>query len=180
VGHARDTDELLKVLGDELRTVVRDDTRPRFRVKFLGTLQDDLDVRLGHRLPQISVHDAAAEAVQNAAQAVKRPADVEFSGESRGFGFVEMPNKEEADKAIAGLNGKDLKGRTLTVNEARPRTDRPRTGGAGGRGGFGGGRGERGVRVAAEWEKGEAWPLRGSFRPALCAPPPPVFRMPTS
>ena len=52
-----------------------------------------------------------------------------FSGESRGFGFVEMPNKEEADKAIAGLNGKDLKGRTLTVNEARPRTDRPRTGG---------------------------------------------------
>jgi RNA recognition motif-containing protein len=45
------------------------------------------------------------------------------------FGFVEMPNKEEADKAIAGLNGKDLKGRPLTVSEARPR-----------RGGFGGGR----------------------------------------
>ncbi len=65
-----------------------------------------------------------------------------FSGESRGFGFVEMPNKEEADKAIASLNGKDLKGRNLTVNEARPRTDRPRTsGGGGGRGGFGGGRG---------------------------------------
>ena len=66
-----------------------------------------------------------------------------FSGESRGFGFVEMPNKEEADKAIAGLNGKDVKGRTLTVNEARPRTDRPRTGGGagGGRGGFGGGSG---------------------------------------
>jgi RNA recognition motif-containing protein len=63
-----------------------------------------------------------------------------FSGESRGFGFVEMPNKEEAEKAIGALNGKDLKGRTLTVNEARPRTDRPRTGG-GGRGGFGGGRG---------------------------------------
>ena len=63
-----------------------------------------------------------------------------FSGESRGFGFVEMPNKEEGDKAISGLNGKDLKGRTLTVNEARPRTDRPRTGGGGGRGGFGGGR----------------------------------------
>ena len=51
-----------------------------------------------------------------------------------------MPNKEEADKAISGLNGKDLKGRPLTVNEARPRTDRPRTGGGGGgRGGFGGG-----------------------------------------
>ena len=40
-----------------------------------------------------------------------------------------MPNKEEADKAIAELNGKDLRGRTMTVNEARPRTDRPRTGG---------------------------------------------------
>jgi len=69
-----------------------------------------------------------------------------FTSESRGFGFVEMPNKEEADKAIAGMNGKDLKGRNLTVNEARPRTDRPRTGGGfggrgGGRGGFGGGGG---------------------------------------
>jgi RNA recognition motif-containing protein len=58
-----------------------------------------------------------------------------FSGETRGFGFVEMPNKEEADKAISALNGRDLKGRTATVNEARPRTDKPRTGG----GGFGGG-----------------------------------------
>ena len=60
-----------------------------------------------------------------------------FTGESRGFGFVEMPNKEEAEKAIAEMNGKDIKGRNLTVNEARPRTDRPR---GGGRGGFGGGR----------------------------------------
>jgi len=58
-----------------------------------------------------------------------------YSGESRGFGFVEMPNKDEADKAIAAMNGKDLKGRNLTANEARPRTDRPRSGG-----GFGGGR----------------------------------------
>jgi RNA recognition motif-containing protein len=54
-----------------------------------------------------------------------------FTGESRGFGFVEMPNKDEAEKAIATLNGKDMKGRNLTVNEARPRTDRPRTGGGG-------------------------------------------------
>jgi RNA recognition motif-containing protein len=64
-----------------------------------------------------------------------------FSGETRGFGFVEMPNKDEADKAIATLNGKDLKGRTATVNEARPRTDKPRTGG-----GFGGGSGRGGSR----------------------------------
>jgi RNA recognition motif-containing protein len=63
-----------------------------------------------------------------------------FTGESRGFGFVEMPNKAEGDAAIAALNGKDLKGRNLTVNEARPRTDRPRTGG----GGFGGGKGRSG------------------------------------
>jgi RNA recognition motif-containing protein len=44
-----------------------------------------------------------------------------------------MPNKDEADKAIAGLNGRDLKGRTATVNEARPRTDKPRTGFGGGK-----------------------------------------------
>lgn len=65
-----------------------------------------------------------------------------FTGESRGFGFVEMPNKSEGEAAIAGLNGKDLKGRNITVNEARPRTDRPRTGGGGG--GFGGGKGRGG------------------------------------
>jgi RNA recognition motif-containing protein len=46
-----------------------------------------------------------------------------FSGESRGFGFVEMPSKAEAQSAIAGLNGKDFKGRALTVNEARPRAE---------------------------------------------------------
>ena len=70
-----------------------------------------------------------------------------YTGESRGFGFVEMPNKEEAEKAIAEMNGKDMKGRNLTANEAKPRTDRPRDSGGfgggrpgGGRGGFGGGR----------------------------------------
>jgi len=46
-----------------------------------------------------------------------------FSGESRGFGFVEMPNKDEAEKAISMTNGKDLKGRSAKVNEAKPRTD---------------------------------------------------------
>lgn len=55
-----------------------------------------------------------------------------FSGESRGFGFVEMPKKDEADKAISMLNGRDLKGRSAKVNEAKPRTDSPRTGGFGG------------------------------------------------
>jgi RNA recognition motif-containing protein len=47
-----------------------------------------------------------------------------YTGDSRGFGFVEMPNDQEARSAVSGLNGKDLKGRTLKVNEARPRNDR--------------------------------------------------------
>ncbi len=46
-----------------------------------------------------------------------------YTGASRGFAFVEMPEKTEAEAAIAGLNGKELKGRTLNVNEARPRTE---------------------------------------------------------
>ncbi len=62
-----------------------------------------------------------------------------FTGQSRGFGFVEMSSDEEAQKAIAALNGTQMDGRTLTVNEARPQE--PRTGGGGGRGGFGGGGG---------------------------------------
>ena len=61
-----------------------------------------------------------------------------FSGKSKGFGFIEMPSKEEAEKAIEELNGKDMDGREITVNEAKPKVDR---GGRGGRGGFGGGRG---------------------------------------
>ena len=64
------------------------------------------------------------------------------SGESKGFAFVEMPSKDEAAAAITGMNGKDLKGKALNVNEARPRVDRPRGGGYGG--GGGGGRGPRG------------------------------------
>jgi len=57
-----------------------------------------------------------------------------YSGQSKGFGFVEMSAKAEADSAIEGLNDTDLKGRTLKVNEARPRTE-----GGGSRGGYGGG-----------------------------------------
>jgi RNA recognition motif-containing protein len=67
-----------------------------------------------------------------------------FTGESRGFGFVEMPAAAEAQAAIDGLNGKELKGRTLSVNEARPRREgggggRPGGGRPGGGGGGGGG-----------------------------------------
>jgi cold-inducible RNA-binding protein len=68
-----------------------------------------------------------------------------MTGRSRGFGFVEMPNAEQAQAAINALNNADFNGRPLTVNEARPRTDGPRAGGGGGggRGGFGGGRRDR-------------------------------------
>ena len=64
-----------------------------------------------------------------------------FTGKSRGFAFVEMSSPAEAAKAIAELNGKDCDGRALTVNEAKPREDRPRGGGGGGYGGGGGGGG---------------------------------------
>lgn len=64
-----------------------------------------------------------------------------FTGRSRGFGFVEMGSEDEAKKAIEALNGTELEGRTLTVNEARPQERR--SGGFGDRGGRGGGGGGR-------------------------------------
>jgi RNA recognition motif-containing protein len=72
-----------------------------------------------------------------------------FTGEPRGFAFVEMPDKNAATAAISGLNGQDLNGRKLNINEARPKTDRPDRGGGGGgrggdRGGYRGGGGGRG------------------------------------
>jgi RNA recognition motif-containing protein len=61
------------------------------------------------------------------------------TGRSKGFGFVEMGSDQEAQAAIAALNGKEVEGRALTVNEARPKTE-----GGGGRGGYGGGGGRGG------------------------------------
>jgi RNA recognition motif-containing protein len=74
-----------------------------------------------------------------------------YTGRSKGFGFVEMPNNSEAQAAIDGLKGKELKGRALNINEARPKTEgqgrRPGGGGGGGSrrpgGGGGGGGGRR-------------------------------------
>ena len=69
-----------------------------------------------------------------------------FSGQSKGFGFVDMPNDAEAKAAINKLNGQMLDGRTLTVNEAKPREERSGGGGGGNRGGgggYGGGGGNR-------------------------------------
>ncbi len=83
--------------------------------------------------------DVTEEDLREAFEAFGQVASVsvitdKFSGESRGFGFVEMPVQAEAQSAIDELNGKEMKGRTLTVNEARPRSEK-RRGGGGRRGG---------------------------------------------
>ena len=73
-----------------------------------------------------------------------------MTGRSKGFGFVEMPDAEQAAAAIAALNGKDLDGRPIRVNESQPKPREERRGGRGGfggRGGYGGGR-DRGPRVS--------------------------------
>ena len=64
-----------------------------------------------------------------------------MTGRSKGFGFVEMPDRTQAQAAIDGLNGKELDGRTLRVNESQPKPREERRGGGGGGGGFGGGAG---------------------------------------
>ena len=97
-------------------------------------------------------HFAQAGAVESASVVEDR-----MTGRSRGFGFVEMASPEEATAAIEQLNGKEFGGRNLTVNEARPRTDRGPGGGYGGNrggggygggggGGYGGGRRDKGDR----------------------------------
>jgi len=102
-------------------------------------------------------YDVTAEELQTAFEGFGKVDSVgiitdKMSGRSKGFGFIEMAEKAEAQAAIEGLNGKELKGRALTVNEARPRTDR---GGPGGGGGGGGGRpggpgGSRGPRGGSD------------------------------
>src|SRR5574341_1038297 len=80
---------------------------------------------------------ATQEALQQLFETFGQVASIEiirdkFSGESKGFGFVEMPSKTEAQAAMTGLNGRDLDGKALTVNEARPRNNERRGGGGGG------------------------------------------------
>ncbi|MGD2072952.1 MAG: RNA-binding protein [Candidatus Thorarchaeota archaeon] len=83
------------------------------------------------------LHEATEDDLRQAFEAFGEVTSVKiitdrYTGDSRGFGFVEMPNFQEAKSALSGLDGKDLKGRTLKVNEARPRENR--------QGGFGGNR----------------------------------------
>jgi len=93
-------------------------------------------------------YNATEEAVRQAFESFGKVSSAtiikdKYSGQPRGFAFVEMPDQAEAQTAIENLNGKDLLGQPMNVNEARPRTDRGRSGGQGGhRGGPGyGGRG---------------------------------------
>lgn len=78
------------------------------------------------------------------------------TGRARGFAFVEMTDAGEADKAIAALNGTELGGRTLTINEAKPKTDRPKSGGQR-FGGGGGGRGRDDYRGHARQPREPRW-----------------------
>jgi RNA recognition motif-containing protein len=80
---------------------------------------------LSHDVTQDELHQAFAAHGEVASANIISD---KFTGQSRGFGFVEMPKNDEARAAMAALNGMDLKGRTLTVNEARPRNDGPRRG----------------------------------------------------
>jgi RNA recognition motif-containing protein len=77
------------------------------------------------------------------------------TGRSRGFAFVEMSSKEEGQNAISNLSGKEIDGREILVNEAKPREDRGGSGGGnrggGGRGGYGGGGGNRGGGGGSRW-----------------------------
>src|SRR2546422_5041764 len=94
------------------------------------------------------------------------------TGRSRGFGFVEMSSKEEGEAAIAQFNGKEVNGRALNVNEAKPRENRG--GGGGGRGGFGGNRGGFGGKRGGGGRSGGGYrgrPARGEPQPAGGQPP---------
>jgi cold-inducible RNA-binding protein len=105
---------------------------------------------VGNLSYEVTEDELAAEfGTYGKVESVAIPSD-KFSGRPRGFAFVEMPTKSEAEAAIAGLNGKTLKERTIVVNESRPRPDNRGGGGSYGQrggggygGGYGGGRGGR-------------------------------------
>jgi cold-inducible RNA-binding protein len=111
-------------------------------------LENRIDVSGKEKWMKIYVGNLAYSATEDDIRALFEPfGQVEsvaiikdkYSGQSKGFGFVEMGSKNEGEAAIAGLNGKDMNGRALNINEARPRTEN--SGGGGGRGGYGGGGG---------------------------------------
>jgi cold-inducible RNA-binding protein len=107
-----------------------------------------MNIYVGNLAPDVSDDDLRKAFEAFGTVATSNVIKDRFTGESRGFGFVEMPSKDEAQQAISSLNGTELKGRNLKVNEARPRENRGGRGGGGGGGrgrpgGGGGGGGRR-------------------------------------
>jgi RNA recognition motif-containing protein len=119
---------------------------------------------LSYQTTDQQLHDLFSEAgnVSSAQVVTDR-----YTGQSRGFGFVEMASEDEAQQAIAAINGRDIAGRALVVNESRPREDRsPRQGGGGygggnrgggGGGGYGGGGGNRGGGGGYGGNRSDRW-----------------------
>jgi len=109
-----------------------------------------MKIYVGNLSYDVTEDEIAAEfGTYGKVESVAIPSD-KYSGRPKGFAFVEMASKSEAEAAITGLNGKTLKDRTLVVNESRPRVDNRgggsygnKKGGGYGSGGFGGGRGGR-------------------------------------
>ncbi len=101
--------------------------------------RDYLNIYVGNLSFDTSESDLQAAFASYGAVTSARIATDRDTGRARGFGFVEMSNQAESQAAIAGLNGTQLQGRTLTVNEAKPREERSSGGNRGGYGGGGGG-----------------------------------------
>ncbi|HEY5998028.1 MAG TPA: RNA-binding protein [bacterium] len=128
-----------------------------------------MNIFIGNLSRQVSDADLREAFEAHGAVASANVIKDKFTGESRGFGFVEMADQAQAQAAIAALNGKDLKGRALNVAEAKPREG----GGGGGRsgGGYGGGRsgggyggGNRGGGGGGNYGGGSGWSRGGSSR----------------
>lgn len=98
-----------------------------------------MNIYVGNLSPEVSEDDLREAFETHGQVSSAKVIKDRFTGEPRGFGFIEMPDSEEAKSAMEGLNGTELKGKAIMVNEARAKTDKRRRGGSGG----GGGRGER-------------------------------------
>jgi RNA recognition motif-containing protein len=98
-----------------------------------------MNIYVGNLSPEVT-EDDLREAFETYGQVTSAKVIKDrFTGEARGFGFIEMPSSQEAKTAMEGLNSSELKGQTIIVNEARSRTDKRRGGGGGKRRGGGGG-----------------------------------------
>jgi RNA recognition motif-containing protein len=140
-----------------------------------------MNIFIGNLSRQVSDADLREAFEAHGAVASANVIKDKFTGESRGFGFVEMADAAQANAAIAALNGKDLKGRALNVAEAKPRTEGGgggggrtggggygggggRSGGGGGYGGGGGGNRAGGAGGGGNYGGGSGWSRGGSTR----------------